>query len=105
MEEAHRRLHNWELGSAKNYMKYISKPSQSRDSCSRLSPYIAWGNVSIREVYQRQKRFKIESGLKFQMNAFASRLRWHCHFIQKFEMEDRMEFETINRGYSEMKRS
>ena len=32
-------------------------------------------------------------------SAFDSRLRWHCHFIQKFEMEDRMEFENVNGGY------
>ena len=31
--------------------------------------------------------------------AFESRLHWHCHFIQKFEMECRMEFEDLNRGY------
>jgi deoxyribodipyrimidine photo-lyase len=30
---------------------------------------------------------------------FQSRLRWHCHFIQKFEMESRMEKEPINRGF------
>jgi deoxyribodipyrimidine photo-lyase len=31
--------------------------------------------------------------------AFASRLRWREHFIQKFESECRMEFEHVNRGY------
>lgn len=33
---------------------------------------------------------------------FLSRLRWHCHFIQKFEMESRMEFESINRGFNSL---
>ena len=28
-----------------------------------------------------------------------SRLHWHCHFIQKFDNEHRMEWEPINRGY------
>jgi deoxyribodipyrimidine photo-lyase len=36
----------------------------------------------------------------FQLKSFASRLRWHDHFIQKFEMEDRMEFENLNRGFN-----
>ena len=35
-----------------DYFRYISKPLQSRKTCSRLSPYIAWGNLSIRQVYQ-----------------------------------------------------
>jgi len=29
----------------------------------------------------------------------ASRLHWHCHFIQKFESEANMQFEHINAGY------
>jgi len=45
----------------KNYMYHISKPAESRESCSRLSPYIAWGNVSIRQVYQKAKSYKNET--------------------------------------------
>ena len=33
-----------------DYFKFISKPHKSRTSCSRLSPYIAYGNLSMREV-------------------------------------------------------
>ncbi|WP_194851144.1 deoxyribodipyrimidine photo-lyase [Nonlabens antarcticus] len=32
----------------KDYSKLISKPLLSRYGCSRLSPYISWGNISIR---------------------------------------------------------
>ncbi len=42
-----------------NYVFHISKPELSRSSCSRLSPYLSWGNLSIREVYhcaQQQKK-------------------------------------------------
>jgi len=78
-----------------SYNSHISKPLQSRESCSRLSPYLAWGNLSMRQVYQRMKQEK--SNRNF--TSFGSRLRWHCHFIQKFEMEPRYEFENINRGY------
>ena len=35
-----------------SYMHHISKPYNSRKSCSRLSPSIAWGNISIRQVFQ-----------------------------------------------------
>jgi len=81
------------------YSDYISKPEQSHYGCSRLSPYFAWGNLSIREVYQKAKAFKAASTYKKQTNAFMSRLRWQSHFIQKFEMECRMEFEAVNKGF------
>ena len=35
-----------------NYARHISKPSESRLSCGRISPYLAWGNISIRQAYQ-----------------------------------------------------
>ncbi len=88
----------------KNYSNHISKPHWSRKSCSRLSPYIAWGNLSIRQVYQKYQQARVQTSRKSPLDNFSSRLRWHCHFIQKFEMEDRMEFENINRGYDDLKR-
>jgi deoxyribodipyrimidine photo-lyase len=83
----------------KNYNRHISKPELSRKGCSRLSPYLAWGCLSIREVYQLSEA-KSSTGFHVRnFTNFQSRLRWHCHFIQKFEMESRMEFEPINRGF------
>ena len=83
----------------KNYSKQISKPEGSRTGCSRLSPYLAWGCLSLREVFQASKE-KSATGFQVRNLAnFQSRLKWHCHFIQKFEMESRMEKEPINRGF------
>jgi deoxyribodipyrimidine photo-lyase len=81
------------------YARHISKPLASRDSCSRLSPYLAWGNLSMRQVYQALQARREEPLWQRPLAAFESRLYWHCHFIQKFEMECRMEHEPINRGY------
>jgi deoxyribodipyrimidine photo-lyase len=81
------------------YSAYISSPSLGRYGCSRLSPYFAWGCISIREVYQRSMKLKQVSPFKKQLSAFTSRLRWQSHFIQKFEMEPRMEFEAFNKGF------
>ena len=81
------------------YALDISKPQASRESCSRLSPYIAWGNLSVRQVFQALQRRRQQPDWTRALAAFESRLHWHCHFIQKFEMECRMEFEDINRGY------
>ncbi|WP_075342344.1 cryptochrome/deoxyribodipyrimidine photo-lyase family protein [Tenacibaculum agarivorans] len=88
-----------------NYMFHISKPEASRSSCSRLSPYIAWGNISIREVFQKAKKVKESSESKRHLGAFISRLRWQAHFIQKFEMECTMENASVNKGYHKLKKS
>jgi len=83
-----------------NYSKHISKPLESRKSCSRLSPYLAWGNLSVRRVYQDGKKAWANQKSGKSLTPFLLRLRWRSHFMQKFESEDRMEFETVNRGYS-----
>ncbi|MCY7293021.1 MAG: FAD-binding domain-containing protein, partial [Ferruginibacter sp.] len=82
-----------------NYSKHISKPALSRKSCSRLSPYLAYGNISMKMVYQYSMQHYKNSSNKRALSNFISRLHWHCHFMQKFEDECRMEFENINRGY------
>ena len=88
----------------RRYNKYISKPLLARKSCSRLSPYLAWGNLSIREVWQQAKIFRKEASYKKAIDGFTSRLRWQAHFIQKFEMESSMEFKSINKGYWHLKK-
>lgn len=82
----------------------ISKPALARESCSRLSPYIAWGNISIRQVFNEALKCKTETNKK-HLGAFISRLRWQAHFIQKFEMEHTMENASINKGYQKLKKS
>jgi deoxyribodipyrimidine photo-lyase len=82
-----------------NYSYHISKPLLSRKGCSRISPYLAYGNISMRMVYQYTKQHYVTSENKRALSNFISRLHWHCHFIQKFEDECRYEFENINRAY------
>ncbi len=83
-----------------NYNHHISKPAESRTSCSRLSPYIAWGNISIRQVFHATQIAKKNGGNKRAISSFSSRLRWHCHFIQKFENECRIEYEPVNKAFN-----
>ncbi|TCK64877.1 deoxyribodipyrimidine photo-lyase family protein (cryptochrome) [Winogradskyella wandonensis] len=89
----------------KDYMFNISKPEYSRTSCSRLSPYISWGNVSIRQIFQKGQEVKQQSTDRRHIGAFLSRLRWQAHFIQKFEMEHTMEHASVNKGYQKLKKS
>ena len=88
-------------GRVHNYHRSLSKPTLSHKHCSRISPYLAWGNVSVRQVYQRLLQEQTQHGKSRALSAFNSRLHWHCHFIQKFEAEDRIEFEPMNSGYEQ----
>ena len=90
------------------YHQHISKPEYARRACSRLSPYLAWGNLSIKQVYQsvqhqkQTKKLLPNSDRKQWSRALAaltSRLHWHCHFIQKFESEHSIEWRPMNSGY------
>jgi deoxyribodipyrimidine photo-lyase len=85
-----------------NYSRYISKPLLSRKGCSRLSPYLAYGNISMRMVYQYTNQHYQKSQNKRAVANFISRLHWHCHFMQKFEDECSMEFENVNSAYNQL---
>ena len=73
------------------YSKDISSPEKSFDSCSRLSPYISWGCVSIREIFYKANSFKTNNS-----RILKNRLTWHCHFIQKLESEPELEFQELH---------
>ena len=53
--KAHAYLDTFVTDRIRRYARTISKPEGSREGCSRLSPYLAWGNLSIRQVHQRQE--------------------------------------------------
>jgi deoxyribodipyrimidine photo-lyase len=85
------------------YSKSISAPGPARSGCSRLSPHITWGNLSIRQIVQYVDEHYDDAPSKRGLRSFRSRLGWHCHFIQKFESEPRIEFENMNRGYDDIR--
>ncbi len=82
-----------------NYQKHISKPTESRMGCSRLSPYLAWGNMSIKQAFQFIGTHPNGTKNSRAFSAMLTRLHWHCHFIQKFEVECSYETDCINKGY------
>ena len=83
-----------------NYSKHISKPALSRKGCSRISPYLSYGNISMRMVYQFTMQHYKDASNKRALSNFVSRLHWHCHFMQKFEDECSMEMENVNKAYN-----
>lgn len=86
-----------------NYQNHISKPLLARKSCSRLSPYIAWGVLSMREVIHASMEIEDQTKHKQALSQFQSRLRWQAHFIQKFEMEYKAEFQNFNAAFNILK--
>lgn len=83
----------------KSYLQQISKPGLSRKSCSRISPYLSWGNLSSRQVFQFASGFRATTVSRSNLQQFLTRLRWRCHFIQKFETDCRYEYLCVNKGY------
>lgn len=101
----HKRLNHYlNHHTYKNYGAHIGMAQASRSSCSRLSPFLAWGNLSLRQIYQRAMAELENSSYPRDLRAFISRLHWHSHFIQKFEMEHSMEFENLNPAFNSLKR-
>ena len=93
----------------------MSSPVTGFSVCSRLSPYITWGNISLRDVYQSTRNriadirdqqgfgMSVDRRWLMSLSAFDARLRWHCHFIQKLETEPAIEFENVMRAFNGMR--
>ncbi|MEB3331961.1 MAG: FAD-binding domain-containing protein [Synechococcaceae cyanobacterium] len=79
-----------ERGAA--YARELSSPLTAFRSCSRLSPHLAWGSLSLREVVQASRSRAVSRSRR----AFEERLHWHCHFIQKLESQPDLEFRELH---------
>jgi len=104
--EAQGLLSSFLTDRGRTYRREMSSPVTGARACSRLSPHLAWGSLSMREVTQatwaRQRAMKAlgaRDGWGGALSSFSGRLHWHCHFIQKLEDAPRIEFENLHRGY------
>lgn len=85
-----------------NYTRGMSSPNTGFHQCSRISPYLSWGALSVRECHHAAVKRTLEiralkksttnesdkKDLKLwaqALRSFSGRLRWHCHFMQKLE--------------------
>ncbi len=44
-----------------NYLQNISGPNNSDKYCSRLSPHLTYGTLSVKEIYKKLKDFNSSS--------------------------------------------
>ena len=98
---AMRALRSFLTDRSTRYNYDISKPLASMQSCSRISPYLAWGNLSMRQVVQATHAAiaQAPSGHRRHLSAFLSRLHWHCHFIQRLEDEPALAHQSMNPAF------
>lgn len=102
----HRYLNSFLESRASRYALDLSKPDRSRRSCSRLSPYLAYGNLSAKEVFQRSEHYKANTNHAKMLAHFQNRLWWRSHYIQKLESEYQLAYQAMHpvmrqRKYSE----
>ncbi|MGB1091896.1 MAG: FAD-binding domain-containing protein, partial [Oceanobacter sp.] len=91
------------------YRGSLSSPLSAEYHCSRISPYLAWGCISLKtlmlDLHQRQLQATTneQSRWKASLKAFESRLWWHCHFIQKLEDEPEQEWRSLHPAYRNLR--
>jgi len=90
-----------------DYRRSLSSPLTAEDGCSRLSPHLAFGTLSMRTVHQATEARiaslygsaqASERAFAHALRGFAGRLRWHCHFMQKLEDEPAIEWRNFARS-------
>lgn len=96
--------------SGVGYTKEMSSPVTAWDACSRVSAHLTWGALSVRQCLHAsadRRRDLLEAKALGQridarwmqsIKSFQSRLRWHCHFMQKLEDEPRIEWRNFSRS-------
>lgn len=87
------------------YRAAMASPLTGAEACSRVSAHLALGCLSMRETYQAALKAKArwqaagDAAFVQSLSSFASRLHWHCHFIQKLEDEPDLERRALHPAY------
>ncbi|MEM1270057.1 MAG: FAD-binding domain-containing protein, partial [Bacteroidota bacterium] len=110
--EARETLRSFLYERGQPYQRAMSSPVTAFEHCSRLSPHIAWGSISIRTILHATlaRRDELRASTKpgtaewiRSLRSFESRLHWHCHFIQKLESEPDIEFRSFVPAYDALR--
>lgn len=91
-----------------DYRRAMSSPLTGATACSRLSPHLAFGTLSVREVEQAAAHRAAQvrgagdgsgTGWPGAVQSFRSRLAWRDHFMQKLEDEPALEWRCLHPAY------
>jgi deoxyribodipyrimidine photo-lyase len=99
--EAERMLGSFLTERGRDYRRAMSSPVEGEQACSRLSPHLAMGTLSVREAAQaasvRQREVRgAREGWGGSLRSFQARLAWRDHFIQKLEDEPGIEARCLH---------
>lgn len=100
---AHKELQRFLSHKLQNYWGSLSYPEKSRYYCSNLSAYISWGNITIKQIYQACEDHRKQRHNKESLKQFMARLKWHCHFIQKLELQPDIEYKNLNQAFNNIR--
>ena len=106
--QAERVLEDFLQRRGKLYRRAMSSPLSAETACSRLSPYLAYGTITVREAVQitslRQAFLKgSRDSWLGSLSSFQSRLAWRDHFIQKLEDQPDIETRCLHRAYDQLR--
>ena len=95
---------------ADRYLKSISSPVFGPEGSSRLSPHLAWGCLSEKEVIQKCQSYlkahsdRLSAYKKRGIRAVLTRLSWRSHFMQKLEDQPEIEFAAMHPLFDDLRR-
>lgn len=95
-DNARKLLSSFLKNRANGYSLKMSSPIEAESSCSRLSPHITFGSISLRTIFHELMENINSSPYQRDLLSFKKRLHWHCHFIQKLETEPELEFRSMH---------
>lgn len=110
--EAKRTLRSFLSERGRPYRQAMSQPAAGAAHCSRVSPHLAHGTLSLRETLQAAEyRLATLSKLppeeqepwRGSLKSFVTRLRWRCHFMQKLESEPEIEHLPFHPAYAALR--
>jgi deoxyribodipyrimidine photo-lyase len=97
-----------------DYRAAMATPVRAFDACSRVSAYLSLGAISIRTC-EHAARARVaelagadpaELGVgawRDSIRSFRTRLRWHCHFMQKLEDWPSLDTQTMCDAYVDLR--
>lgn len=91
-----------------HYRRAMSSPLEGAEACSRLSPHLAWGTVSPRELAHAVSARRVEvrgarDGWPGSLRSFEARMAWRDHFMQKLETQPVIEIRCLDSAYEDLR--
>jgi len=105
-DRAERALASFLHTRGRSYVRAMSTPLEGAYACSRISPHLAFGSLSIREAVQAVDAARTQGaahGFAGPYRSFSARLAWRDHFTQKLDDEPPLEWRAMHPDYDDLR--